>query len=64
MMSYKRAVLWDQCVSKSENSKAPYARPILVEYGSLTKITKTAAGSSEDGGTDPFGFPQFSGLEG
>ena len=63
-MSYKMDIPRDRGSVESVGSKAPYMKPTIVVYGSLTEITKTASGSSEDGGTDPFGFPQFSGLEG
>jgi hypothetical protein len=41
----------EQKVTGINTQKRPYSRPSLVEYGSVSKLTQTGAGSGTDGGT-------------
>lgn len=49
---------------ESQGSSVSYRRPEIRCYGSLVELTQTADGTNEDGGVDPFGFPQLSGAAG
>lgn len=54
----------DKVRMRQESSSRPYRKPTIRDYGRLADITQTAEGTVEDGGIDPFGFPQLSGLAG
>ena len=51
-------------ISGTRDGRRSYRAPHLMVYGSLGELTRTASGTAADGGVDPFGFPQFSGLAG
>jgi len=36
--------------SSAINGKKPYTRPVLTEYGSVSKLTRASSGSIGDGG--------------
>jgi len=35
---------------KTEGTKKPYEKPVLTEYGSVAKLTRSTTGSVGDGG--------------
>ena len=48
----------ERAIESTSEQKKPYRRPRLIEYGSVTDITRGASGLGTDGGTSnqTYGF--------